>query len=176
LKLTQKDGAKLDSRTSYRLKSMFIYWRHLLETENIGLREHDNQGEIQASPKILPDKRISEYLASERTFLAWIRTSIAVISLGFVIARFSIWLDQLAATSGRTLPGRTGLSMIIGSLMMGFGAILALLAAMRMRAVDQAIERGEIRPGYGTIRLMTGLVILLALVLIAYMILTSSRL
>jgi uncharacterized membrane protein YidH (DUF202 family) len=147
-----------------------------LETENTGLREQDGREETPASPRILQDKRISEYLASERTFLSWIRTSIAVISLGFVTARFSIWLDQLAATSGRTIPGRTGLSMLIGSLMMGFGAILALLAAIRMRAVDRAIERGEIRPGYGTIRLMTGLVILLALALIAYMIFASNRL
>ncbi len=36
-----------------------------------------------------PDKIEAEILANERTFLAWVRTSIAVMSLGFVIARFS---------------------------------------------------------------------------------------
>ncbi len=36
------------------------------------------------------EKRATEYLANERTFLAWIRTSIAVISFGFVITRFGI--------------------------------------------------------------------------------------
>ena len=35
-------------------------------------------------------KRATEYLANERTFLAWIRTSVAVVSLGFVIARFGV--------------------------------------------------------------------------------------
>jgi uncharacterized membrane protein YidH (DUF202 family) len=34
------------------------------------------------------DKRATEYLANGGTFLAWIRTSIAVISLGFVIAKW----------------------------------------------------------------------------------------
>jgi len=34
------------------------------------------------------DRKATEYLANERTFLAWIRTSIAVISLGFVIAKW----------------------------------------------------------------------------------------
>ena len=43
------------------------------------------------------EKRATEYLANERTFLAWSRTSIAIISLGFVVAKFSLWLNQLAA-------------------------------------------------------------------------------
>ena len=42
-------------------------------------------------------KRATAYLANERTFLAWIRTSIAIISLGFVVAKFSLWLRKLAA-------------------------------------------------------------------------------
>ncbi len=138
--------------------------------------DETDQEKQNDSQKTGGDRRISEFLASERTFLAWIRTSIAVISLGFVIARFSIWLDQLAATSGTPLPGRTGLSMPIGVAMMAFGAILAVLAAFRMRAIDRAIERGEVRPGYTTVIIMAGLVILLALALIAYMIFISSRL
>jgi putative membrane protein len=39
---------------------------------------------------IVETERASEYLANERTFLAWIRTSIAVVSLGFVLARFGV--------------------------------------------------------------------------------------
>ena len=41
---------------------------------------------------IAEEKRATEYLANERTFLAWIRTSIAIISLGFVVAKCSLWL------------------------------------------------------------------------------------
>ena len=36
--------------------------------------------------------RVSDYLANERTFLAWIRTRMAVMNLGFVVAKFSLWL------------------------------------------------------------------------------------
>jgi len=43
-----------------------------------------------------PDKIESEILANERTFLAWVRTSIAVMSLGFVIARFNLWIREVA--------------------------------------------------------------------------------
>jgi putative membrane protein len=46
----------------------------------------------------LPDhQKCTERLAVERTFLAWVRTSIAIISLGFVVAKFSVWLRELAA-------------------------------------------------------------------------------
>jgi putative membrane protein len=39
---------------------------------------------------ISEDKQAAEYLANDRTFLAWVRTSIAVVSLGFVVTKFSV--------------------------------------------------------------------------------------
>ena len=43
--------------------------------------EHDN------------DPRV--YFAAERTLLAWVRTGLAVIGLGFVVARFGLFLRVL---------------------------------------------------------------------------------
>lgn len=42
--------------------------------------------------------RQREHQANERTFLAWLRTSIALIGFGFAIARFGLFLHQLQAT------------------------------------------------------------------------------
>jgi uncharacterized membrane protein YidH (DUF202 family) len=39
-----------------------------------------------------------EYLANERTFLAWLRTCIAIIGLGFVVARFGLFLREFGIT------------------------------------------------------------------------------
>ena len=36
--------------------------------------------------------RASEFLANERTFLAWVRTSVTILSFGFVVAKFNVWL------------------------------------------------------------------------------------
>ena len=117
----------------------------------------------------------TDYLANERTFLAWIRTSIAVISLGFVVAKFSVWLRQLtvrldpqAHTSG------TGPSLIIGIVMMATGAVLAALSAQRYHAVNQDIERGQVTPSRGLITFVTVMVVVLGVTLIAYMIATSK--
>jgi len=44
----------------------------------------------QGSVAVQEEKLATEFLANERTFLAWVRTSIAVISLGFVVAKFGL--------------------------------------------------------------------------------------
>ena len=36
----------------------------------------------------------SDYLAAERTFLAWIRTGLALMGFGFVVARFGLFLRE----------------------------------------------------------------------------------
>ena len=41
----------------------------------------------------------ADHLANERTFLAWIRTSLAVIGLGFAVAKFGTWLRELSGQS-----------------------------------------------------------------------------
>ena len=70
-------------------------------------------------------KRATEYLANERTFLAWIRTSIAVVSLGFVVARFIVWLQELSGHLDLQMhQHRAGISLPIGLAMMTLGGLL----------------------------------------------------
>jgi inner membrane protein YidH len=51
--------------------------------------------------KVPASKFENELLVNERTFLAWLRKSIAVMSLGFVVARFGLWLRELALRSAK---------------------------------------------------------------------------
>jgi putative membrane protein len=122
------------------------------------------------------DARINEYLANERTFLAWIRTSIAVLSLGFVVARFSVWLQQLAATTNPNVRiPRTGVSLVIGVAMMAFGGLLSLLAIWHYNRINRSISEGDARPRPQMAVLVTVLVLVLAIVMIVYMV-TTQRL
>ena len=94
--------------------------------------------------KLLEDKRANEYLANERTFLAWIRTSIAIISLGFVVAKFSLWLHELAAQLHPQIQAyKSGASMPIGISMMAMGGLLTGLAAWRYHTVNLSIAEGR---------------------------------
>jgi putative membrane protein len=116
----------------------------------------------------------NELLANERTFLAWLRTSIAVMSLGFVVARFGLWLRELALQINPHVPlQRTGLSLPLGEGMIGFGALLTLLAAWRYHVVNRAIERGEIKSDPRMVSLVTIVVVVSAIVLIFYMMLSQ---
>lgn len=114
--------------------------------------------------------KTTDYLANERTFLAWIRTSIAVISLGFVVAKFSVWLRELAARIDPQVSIRsTGASLPLGVGMMASGSVLAVLALLNYRAVNRAIRRGD---DIGENRLVIGIAVVVALLggaLIAYM-------
>ena len=117
----------------------------------------------------------AEFLANERTFLAWIRTSIAVVSLGFVVARFSVWLRQLTF---QIHPGaqvsHIGVSLPFGLAMMALGAIFAPLAAWRYHVVNKKIEEDQVTADRGLIILITVLVALLAIGVIVYLSILGS--
>jgi len=130
--------------------------------------------EDSQSAHVQEEKRGTEYLANERTFLAWIRASVAVMSLGFLISRFGIWLRELAAeSSGKRLPPTTA-SLLIGELMMGLGGLLAVLAAWRYHVVNRDIERGRVSADRGLVILVTAAVAAIAVFMIIYMIKTGS--
>src|SRR3954451_843992 len=121
-------------------------------------------------------KRATEYLANERTFLAWIRTSVAVVSLGFVLARFSVWLREFAIQrTPQLLVQRAGISLPIGVGMMIFGGLLSVLAAWRYHVVNRDIERGKVTADRGLVILVTVAMVLLSGAMIAFALLTAGQ-
>ncbi|MGA2585270.1 MAG: DUF202 domain-containing protein [Tepidisphaeraceae bacterium] len=120
-----------------------------------------------------PDRHTSDHLANERTFLAWIRTSISVIGLGFVVAKFSVWLRELSASMDRPAPSHTSVSLPLGIALMIFGGLLALTAAWRYRTVRIAILKSQPAAAEGTTTAVSIIVACIAAALIAYMVGTS---
>ena len=128
----------------------------------------------QAPPRSVgDDKKATEHLANERTFLAWVRTSIAVISLGFVVAKFGLWLERMPGAPTIPREHGAGWSLPIGTGMMVVGALLSLLAAWHHRRTSHDIERGKVRPAIGLVIFVSALVAVLAVVMIAYLILSA---
>ena len=105
-----------------------------------------------------PDKIESEILANERTFLAWVRTNIAVMSLGFVIARFSVWMGEVSLRINPQIPvPRLGISAPLGECMIGLGAL-----------------RGEIEADPQMVVAVTVVILVAAIAVIAYMIISEE--
>jgi putative membrane protein len=87
------------------------------------------------------------HMANERTFLAWIRTSVAIMAFGFVVEKFSLFVKQMAYYLGReTAPPPPGYSSIVGIILVGLGVVMGLLAFVRYKAVEQQIEADTYQP------------------------------
>jgi putative membrane protein len=67
------------------------------------------------------------YFAAERTLLAWVRTGVGVIGLGFIVARFGLFLQMVHPTQAEP---RTGFSAILGSVLVVVGGAFTTLAAV----------------------------------------------
>ena len=118
---------------------------------------------------------MTELLAAERTFLAWVRTSLAVVTLGFVVAKFGLWMRELALQlkPGATVPS-THLSLPTGVGMMAFGVLMVILAAWHFHIVCRAIERGEVTTNRVLVIAVTAIITIFAGVMIFYMLRTGG--
>ncbi len=98
----------------------------------------------EANPNLLRDR-----LANERTFLAWLRTGIAITSLGFVVARFDIFLTEFARISSETAPAavqppKEGTAAVpIGVLLVLAGPLIIVMAAVRYLHTERALLAGR---------------------------------
>ena len=84
--------------------------------------------------------------AAERTLLAWVRTGLAMMGFGFVVARFGTFLRVLGLTApGAALPdeGQSFASSVAGVLMVAFGMVTNLVAVRRFLRNHRALSRGE---------------------------------
>jgi putative membrane protein len=121
-----------------------------------------------ADDAIFMIERYSDHAANERTFLAWVRTAIAIMAFGFLVARFDLFLRiEGAASAARTVPGSGGfIGNVAGLLLFVLGAAIMAFAAFRFRRTTLDIDAQETRPGPGE-RADIALVMLLLLLGIA---------
>ncbi|WP_259069414.1 YidH family protein [Mucilaginibacter sp. X4EP1] len=113
----------------------------------------------------------SDHLANERTFLAWIRTSIAIIGLGFVVVKFSLFIKQIALVlnSKDTVLPNKGYSTQIGILLVTLGVILTLLAYIRYRVTEKQITSKSYKPSFTLLLFITLAIFAIGCLLIVYL-------
>jgi putative membrane protein len=103
------------------------------------------EGDAPGGP--VRDPRV--YLAAERTLLAWVRTGLSLMGFGFVVARFGLFLREIAAAKGAEVPPPAGgrpVSMWIGVALVAVGVLVNVLAAVDHGRVVRSLRRGDTDP------------------------------
>ncbi|MBD5654993.1 MAG: DUF202 domain-containing protein [Candidatus Eremiobacteraeota bacterium] len=83
--------------------------------------------------------RPTDVLANERTFLAYVRTALAFVAFGFVIARFALFAQEFGAVLHMREPNR-GASIAFGTAMALFGSVVAAYGGYRFSVVARALD------------------------------------
>ena len=96
------------------------------------------------TPSPIDDPRV--YLAAERTFLAWVRTSVSLMGFGFLIARLAFWIHEYELAGGLTPATQRGVSSWLGFGMVCVGVFVCVMAAVRHRGYVRDLERGVANP------------------------------
>jgi putative membrane protein len=117
--------------------------------------------------------RYSDHAANERTFLAWVRTAIAVVAFGFLIERFDLFLRFAARdVAHAAAAAHTNAANFIGILFVIIGLAMFVISAVRFFRTEKAIDAPEeVRGPRDRLDLtLSGLLALLGFALLLYLV------
>ena len=119
--------------------------------------------------------RARDHLANERTFLAWLRTGVAVIVFGFALGRFAVAIRELAGTLGHTVPS-PGVSVWFGTVAIAGGVLLTLAGLLRYRQTRRQLDAEQFEPAGVVVDLIAALTALFGVVLAVSLLYIGLRL
>lgn len=113
-----------------------------------------------------------DHAANERTYLAWIRTAIAVMAFGFLIEKFNLFITFIGKSMGDETSYQSSLSAeLVGLGLLMAGILIIVCATIRFFATKKSIDSDETIPysAKKTNIILSTLMILIALFLVIYM-------
>jgi uncharacterized membrane protein YidH (DUF202 family) len=131
--------------------------------------------------KLTEDKKASRvrnrrvHMANERTFLAWIRTSIGIMAFGFVVEKFALFIRQVSYFFGKsagdvTTPPSHRYSSVFGIILISLGTIMGVLSFIRYKKVEKQIDGDTYHPSLILDILLTLAILAIGIFLVIYLI------
>ena len=118
-------------------------------------------------------KKVTDHLANQRTFLAWIRTGLATITFGFVVERFGLLLRELGIKIGLTEVLPIHYSSFFGVSLTLLGVIMMIVALVEFLQIRRSIDSESFHPPAAFSIILTILAALIGALLALYLFLTG---
>lgn len=118
-------------------------------------------------------KMINEHMANERTFLAWIRTGIGIMVFGFVIVKFSLFVNQLPASFHESGIPKNGFTIFLGIALVLTGALTILLSYWKYKQTHKLLKKGEYLYSTLLLSVLTVVIFVMSITIIAYLIMAA---
>ncbi|HQT68405.1 MAG: hypothetical protein B7Z78_12495 [Rhodospirillales bacterium 20-60-12] len=118
-------------------------------------------------------EHFTDHAANERTFLAWVRTSIAIMAFGFLVERFGLFLKIAARTLGSAAPPASGFTFgsLSGLILIVAGMIMIGGSAYRFVRTSREIDSPNIHkaPGARFDMALASMLVILGIALVIYL-------
>lgn len=114
----------------------------------------------------------NDHLANERTFLAWIRTSVGIMAFGFVVVKFSLFVKQISLVMGdkniekhpHSYSGAVGIFLVV------VGTVTCGLAYLSYKRTEKQLREGRYNHSSVMTSLLAGFILLISILVIIYLI------
>ncbi len=126
-------------------------------------------GSWKRAPLTEDSAKATNHMANERTYLAWVRTAITIIALGFVVAKFQLLINELSPSAPTS---SIHLSLTIGVILVAVGGSLQVLALSRFKKNKAMIKAGRYEPASTIETIVSSTIFIVALLLIVYLLVT----
>src|SRR5258707_4383680 len=126
----------------------------MAQQEEDDIKTTDGQN-MPPSKQVGISKKVSDHLANERTFLAWVRTGLATITFGFVVEPFGLLLRELGLKSSSSSIIPAHYSSIFGVSLTLLGVIMMILALLSFLHNRRLIDQEDFHPHVGFAILLT---------------------
>ena len=114
---------------------------------------------------------VNDHLANERTYLAWIRTSLGIMVFGFVVVKFTLFMKEIPLLLGKeVVVHQKGYSAFLGIVIVLLGTITAIMSYIRYKHTEKQLREGQYEHSSRLITILTGFILLVSVFLIAYLI------
>jgi putative membrane protein len=114
---------------------------------------------------------VSDHLANERTFLAWLRTGIGIMAFGFVVVKFSLFMKEIATALGKQPEAnQKGYSSVLGIALVCAGLLTTLFSYFRYKRTERQLDNYSYKSSSALITILVFSILVVSVLLVVYLV------